>query len=786
MRRCPFVFAIAMLLPSVLALSSDFPDHAPEKKTGSIIGSVYNAREKKPLADANVIVSGTFWGASTNAGGSFTLRLPAGRYTLEVRCIGYATAQKNIEVITDSVTCLEIMLEPTWLDFPPVVVTGTRSEKTPHSSPIATRVVAMPEIRNQGATDLRDVLAEQPGLNIVQDFSGSGVQVQGFDPDYTLILIDGSPVIGRVAGTLELSRFAVGNIERVEIVKGPTSSLYGSEALAGVINLITREPRPPFGVTLTGKYGELSSSDASANLEVRNGRFGGSFFYNRKSRAHYDLNPQTISWTAPDFTDHTVSSKWLWTFSERTNLTLNGRLFLQDQTGLTGLQVDSTIVRSDDRSDLIDWNLSPALEWRASPRTKLTGKIYFSRYTVDTRLAAQDGSRIFDVTHFDQTYRQAEAQMDVIFSSKHLLKIGSGGIFESVEADRIAQGRRRTQNYLAFLQHEWLPHRALDIIAGARIDAHSDYDPHFSPKLAALWRAHKGCQLRAGFCSGFKAPSFSQLYLDFTNPQVGYSVFGSTGVRESLQALIARGEIRELFIDPATLKQLEAESATALNFSIDAQPFEFLHLRANLFRNDVRDLIDTQPIARKTNNQSGFTYFNLNRVYTQGLELETRLAWGQTVELALGYQYVVAKDKEVVNRLERGEITKTGSSGRVRPVLPEEYGGLFNRSRNSGTARLKLKMANGLTANLRTIMRGKYGLFDLNGNGILDDASEYASPYALVNLHVSYPLTKNVEIAAGAENLTDYIDDQSLAGAPGRLLYARLNFDWQKSTPLFK
>ena len=113
------------------------------------------------------------------------------------------------------------------------------------------------------------MLAEQPGLNIAQDFSGSGVQVQGFDPDYTLILLDGSPVIGRTAGTLELTRFAVGNIERVEIVKGPTSSLYGSEALAGVINLITRTPRAPLALGLSGKIGEFNAREVATNLEMR-------------------------------------------------------------------------------------------------------------------------------------------------------------------------------------------------------------------------------------------------------------------------------------------------------------------------------------------------------------------------------------------------------------------------------------------------------------------------------------------------------------------------------------
>ena len=121
-----------------------------------------------------------------------------------------------------------------------VVVTGTRSPHLLKDAIIQTDLIRSEEIQQQGATRLSDVIQERVGLSVISDH-GTGVQVQGLDPDYTLVLIDGEPVIGRTAGTLDLTRFSVGNLEQVEIVKGPTSSLYGSEALAGVINLITRK-----------------------------------------------------------------------------------------------------------------------------------------------------------------------------------------------------------------------------------------------------------------------------------------------------------------------------------------------------------------------------------------------------------------------------------------------------------------------------------------------------------------------------------------------------------------
>lgn len=107
-------------------------------------------------------------------------------------------------------------------------------------------VVAAPQLRQMGTVRLTEVLDEQTGLTIDSDH-GSGVQLQVLNPEYTLFLVDGEPLIGRTAGTLNLSRVALGNEQRMEIVKGPASALWGSEAPAGVVNIITRQPPPGSG-----------------------------------------------------------------------------------------------------------------------------------------------------------------------------------------------------------------------------------------------------------------------------------------------------------------------------------------------------------------------------------------------------------------------------------------------------------------------------------------------------------------------------------------------------------
>ena len=112
-----------------------------------------------------------------------------------------------------------------------LVVTATRNERMMGALPMPVTLIPKAQIRSMGSLRLNDVLSEQTGLTIVPQVNGqgNGLQLQGFNPDYTLILIDGDPIIGRYTGSLELSRITVGNIKQIEIVKGPSSSLYGSE-----------------------------------------------------------------------------------------------------------------------------------------------------------------------------------------------------------------------------------------------------------------------------------------------------------------------------------------------------------------------------------------------------------------------------------------------------------------------------------------------------------------------------------------------------------------------------
>lgn len=664
-----------------------------------------------------------------------------------------------------------------------VVVTATRTERPMGALPMPVTVIGKQQIRQMGSLRLNDVLQEQTGLAIVTDH-GQGVQIQGFAPEYTLILLDGEPLIGRTAGTLELNRLAVGNIRQIEIVKGPSSSLYGSEALAGVINIITDNAggsgRRQINASVSARYGANRTSDLAGDLGLRRGKIGVYAFANRYGSAGYDLSPETAGNTVSPFANYTFSGRVTADISSRLTLSVSGRSFSEKQENRYEATAGSVVAGP---GMITDRNLNPVLTYRPNQHWKLTGRFYGSYYRTETDLRYQNDGKVYDQSFFDQRFNRPEVQIDHYLNRKHLLTLGLGYNAESVVATRYTD-RQRFSNRYAYAQYEWLPNRRWDIIVGGRFDNHSQYASQFSPKASARFELSPTFALRGSTGVGFKAPDFRQLYLNFDNSVVGYSVFGTHELVNSLSRLQQLGQIAEVLTDPAQFSDIRAESSVAYNLGVTADlqtacklPVTF---SVNLFRNDIRDLIETRAVALKTNGQSVFSYVNLNRVFTQGAEFDGSyriMAGNGILKISAGYQFLLTGDKTVVAQIKRGEVYRrdpeTLATQRVKPA---DYGGLYNRSKHMANIKLFYELPKqGLTMNLRGIYRGRYGFSDRNGNVILDAAPEYVPGYMLWNLSAGKTI-KNLTVQAGIDNLFGQTNPQYIPNLAGRLWYTSLRW----------
>ena len=221
------------------------------------------------------------------------------------------------------------------------VVTATRTERKLSNVAIPTKIITQKSIKQAGSMRLSDILQEQSGLFLTSGF-GTGVQMQGLNPDYTLIMINGEPLVGRTSGVLDLNRLAVGNIKKIEIVKGPSSSLYGSEAMAGVINIITDQTFNDFKLHIEFRYPEGSNSGVYLRgryeIQVEDNRgqeplstfFGGIYGF---------ITPNEMAAKAPgEWQTYDVTL-----VGRRVTVVANGKKIITDQIipGITGGALDS-------------------------------------------------------------------------------------------------------------------------------------------------------------------------------------------------------------------------------------------------------------------------------------------------------------------------------------------------------------------------------------------------------------------------------------------------------------
>ena len=651
-----------------------------------------------------------------------------------------------------------------------VVVTATRGAEALGDLAIPADVISDEAIEARGTVRLSDLLSEIGGYTTVHAF-GTGVQLQGLGPDYTLILLDGEPIIGRTSGTLDLERLALNGIERVEVIRGPFSSLYGSDALAGVINLISATPTAPWQAGGAVRLESHATTSTTADVALNQGGVRGVLTFSTLRSGGYDLAPATPAPTTPSYTDYAANGRLEVPLTERLRWHVRGRLAQQDQREGTNVSLPAGSQPLTGLGLRNEWSLGTDLEQRFGFGMKATARVYTSRFQTETELGTDDG---LTQSRFDQQYHKGEVQVDALLGAKHLVTAGGGYIAESVEADRVRGAYRSAGNAFAFAQEQWLPSHAFEVTASARFDAPSDYASRFSPMLAALVKPTDRLRLRASVGSGFKAPTFQQRYLDFTNAPAGYSVFGATDLAAVLDELEEQGLVsryEDAFTPGAPLRP---ERSFSINVGTEVAPREGFHISANVFRNAVSDLIEIAPVAELTNGRQVYSYFNLDRVRTQGLELGATINPLRTLSVTARYQYLDAVDRDALADVQAGTVYRR-EDGRDRPVRPDEYGGLFQRSRHSGSVEVRGTWPRpDVTVSVRGVYRSRYGDYDRNGNLVLDDASEYVPGYALWHVTLTHAVTDWLTVQGGVNNLLDYTDPGRVPSLPGRVLFGGL------------
>tara|TARA_R110002049_G_scaffold213973_5_gene385527 strand:+ start:1644 stop:3638 length:1995 start_codon:yes stop_codon:yes gene_type:complete len=654
-----------------------------------------------------------------------------------------------------------------------VIVTATRTVRQLSSLPLPAQIVSKKDISRSNSVRLSDILNEQTGLITVPDFGGSeGVQLQGLDSQYTLILIDGVPLVGRSAGTLDINRITVGNMKQIEIVKGASSSLYGSDALGGVINIITETPKNGFKGNLNYRLATFNTNDISTTINYKKNDIGVSAFLNKYSSDGYDLIENDNLNTVEPFANYTMNTKVTYDFSDDTDLFVSGRYYTQNQDYISSedLKGESTIN---------EWNTHLKLSHQYNGKWNSYFEFYATRYKADEFLDNNDGTRFSD-NFFNQLMVRPEIRAMYHPNDKNAFIGGIG--FNRETLDRTDFTMRPEFNSLyTYFQYDGNPTEKLNVILGARFETHNIYKSQFSPKAALRYELNDKIALKGSVGYGFKAPDFRQLYFDFTNATVGYTVLGYNAVANAIPQLEAQGQIANIIVPISEFEgELNPENSVSINIGADYKLSSTLSFNVNVFRNNISDLIDTRIIANKTNGQNIFSYYNINKAYTQGLEFNYAWRPSEQLKISGGYQLLFAKDKEAEKAFKNKEVfARENPSAPSFQLKKDDYFGLYNRSRHMLNLKVFYNIPKWkLDTNIRATYRSKYGLQDSNGNGYLDVYDNFVDGYTIIDFAINKALYKNYQMSFGIDNLLDFTDPQNISNIPGRIIYGKLNIQF--------
>ena len=670
-----------------------------------------------------------------------------------------------------------------------IVVTATRTERKLSNVAIPTTVISNRIIQLSGSLRLNEILQEQSGLLLTSGSGssavgggifGNGIQMQGLSPDHTMILLDGEPLIGRQGGVMDLSRFAIGNIRKIEIVKGPSSSLYGSEAMGGVVNIIT-EPLQGKKLQATVRAGSFKTNDVALSGNYTGKKASVYFFSNRNSSNGYDLNKTTPEKTVDPFYSYTNQLKFSYNFSPATKLVVSSRYYASKQDSYYA--INSPVLNVGGSGTVKDYNINPVLYHRFSHIIKSQLRLYASGYSFIQQLDSIGNGKKYYADNFNQYFYRAENQTDIDFSKNNTFTFGGGYTLQKVNTSRYREPKQQHMLH-AFAQDEWLYKQKLTIIAGLRYDYNSDFASRLSPKFSANYKLSDKIQINASYGAGFKAPDFRQLYLNFlNNAGEGYSIFGSSEF--SVDHLIKQqqlGLVADILPAAYQIKSLKPEISNGFNLGAKLKPVDKLGIDLNFFRNDITNLINYLPVAINSNGTSIFSYVNVNSAFTQGVEINATYQMFKNFKLSGGYQYLQTADKDIFQQVKNGKVYgRDIVNGAARLLTTADYSGLLNRSKHMANFRMFYDNAkNGWSASLRFIYRSRWGVVDKDGNGFANMDAEFAPANLQINTTVAKKISNHFTTQLGFNNLSNQTNALFMPNTPGINWFISINYTFNK------
>lgn len=616
----------------ILLLALAASSAAQERDRVAVTGRVQDASTRLALGGAEIILhdGDDSARAVTSADGTWRLDLARSRtYRGRIRALGFRVDTLEITIAETGAVPPRVMeLTPLALALDRIVVTAARREQRLADVVVTTELVSAGDIARTGASDLGSALAASVGIQLDGGTpAGTGIMLQGLGSERVLILLDGQPMPGRIGGEFDVSRIPTAIIDRVEIVKGPQSAVYGTDAMGGVVNVITR--RADVGASVA------SVSLIAGSRERRDGTVAlGTTIGPVSLRG--DAGRRSMR-TAPGRADERGA------LAERTDASLSATW-----RPVEGSTVELGVLALDERQRWLAglYNFSDNLQVSSRLSAERTstggGRWRLSAFgSVYDHLAR--ASSLPQPIRGDTGQRQVQRlfQGELAWSRPvhgHVLDVSMQARHDDTESVRIPGGRRSLLTLEPAAQFEATLTPGLSVVTGARL-SHSDrWGTHLTPRVAMRYRPLDELTLRVSAGSGFRAPDFRELYMRFQNQSAGYAVYGNEQLRPERSSNITVG----------------AEWAARAGF-----------LRGQLFHNEFTGFIETRVIS-DPDAPPVYEYANVDDGFTRGVEVEGGTTAGR-LRLDAGYGFLQTRDRKRGVEL-LGRPTHTARASMAHPL----------------------------------------------------------------------------------------------------------------------
>ena len=501
-------------------------------------------------------------------------------------------------------------------DLNEVVVTGTRTPKFLTDTPIQTRVINARELARLDATNVQDLLQQElPGVEFSYAMNQqTHLNFSGFGGQGVLFLVDGERLAGETMDDVDFTRLNMDNVERIEIVKGAASALYGSNATGGVINIITKRNRQPWTLNVNARYAKHNEQRYGASWGLNSKHWNNMLSAHFNRMDNYDVHSATNPVTriiSTVYGDKTVNLKEQLTWSPVSNFSLTGR---------AGYFFRETVRSADQPERYRDFSGGLRMNWQISDADDLQASYAFDQYD------KSDYQRItrLDIRDYSNVQNSFRLLYNHTFGGGDVLTVGSDLLHDYLYNTNLEGETRKQDSWDLFAQYDWRLNDQWELVGALRYDYFSDgKDSHLTPKLNVCYKPLRNLAIRAGYGMGFRAPTLKEKYYNFDMSGIW----------------IVEGN-----------EHLKSEVSHNFNLSAEYTKGHY-NYTASIYYNKVKNKLSTAAPYFKTAEDKlpYLPYSNLDDYSVCGGEVGAQAKWNNGLGARITYAYTkeqLAKDKD--------------------------------------------------------------------------------------------------------------------------------------------